>query len=178
MVLQATKKHASKATSREDVVHVQIPLFVNSDIHTTYVDDVTWIGELILSKSTQNELVLWRPKGNVYDAVKYDMEVAPVEGVTVLRRFKYPHADLWFLHFGLNLSESVVAVGNKKGSCYVWNLELEEGAREGWKWGGYKSMDCTGGTPMTVRCVAVISRTALLAGLDDGRVVLMQSGAL
>ncbi|NJR42325.1 MAG: hypothetical protein HC767_06370 [Akkermansiaceae bacterium] len=174
--MQAIKKHASKATSQEDVVHVQIPLFVNSEIHTQYVDDVAWVGELLLSKSTCNELILWRPKGNVHDAVKYNMEVSVVEGVTILRRFKYPAADLWFLHFGLHLSEGVVAVGNKNGVCYIWNLELEQGALEGHKWSGYKSMDCSGGDGVTVRCVAVISRTALLAGLDDGRVVLMQRG--
>ena len=171
------KKHTSKATSQEDVVHVQLPLFVNSDIHKAYVDDVAWVGELILSKSTSNELVLWRPRARMHDAVKFDIEVSAVEGVTVLRRFKYHSADLWFMHFGLNLAAGVVAVGNKNGMCYVWNLELKEGAREGHKWGGYKSMDCSvGGPAMAVRCVAMVSRTALLAGLDDGRVVLMQRG--
>jgi hypothetical protein len=180
LVLQVTKQ-ASKSIIQEDIVHVQIPLFVNSDIHAQYVDDVAWIGDLILSKSTCNELVLWRPKCNVYDAVKYDMEVAAVGGVHILRRFKYYGADLWFLHFGLNLSEGIVAVGNKNGTCYLWNLELEEGAKDGHKWSGFKSMACAGGgnkkeDRMAVRCVALISRTALLAGLDDGRLVLMQYG--
>lgn len=152
-------------------------MFVNSDIHTQYVDDVAWVGELILSKSTCNEVVLWRPKGNVYDSVKYNMEVTAVDGVTILRRFKYPAADLWFLHFGLNLSAGLMAVGNKNGSCYVWNLELDDVSKEGFRWGSYKAMDCSGSTPMAVRCVVVLSRITLIAGLDDGRVVLMQKGS-
>jgi hypothetical protein len=75
------------------MVHVQIPLFVDSNIYTQCVDDAAWIGDLILSKSSCYELVLWRPKCNVYDAVKYDMEVAAAEDVHILGRFKYYGAD-------------------------------------------------------------------------------------
>jgi polycomb protein EED len=39
----------------------QIPLFSSFQIHSGYVDSVKWVGDFVLSKSTNNRIVLWMP---------------------------------------------------------------------------------------------------------------------
>lgn len=164
--------------SRDDVHHIQQPVFVTSDIHTEYVDDVAWVGDLVVSKSTCCEVLLWKPDADIFRMAEFGIPAAPVEGVTILRRFVYPNADVWFVHFGLHLQSGVLAVGNKVGAVFVWSLGLQGADAEGHaitqEAAAARSGDCTGGAPVPVRCVAVLSASAIVAGLDDGRVVLMQ----
>ena len=44
----------------------QIPLFSTNQLHTDYVDCVRWVGDCLLTKSTNNRVVLWSP-----DALRY-----------------------------------------------------------------------------------------------------------
>jgi polycomb protein EED len=51
---------------RFKVVYIQIPLFSTNSIHTDYVDSIKWIGDNIISKSTNDRIVLWTP-----DSLRY-----------------------------------------------------------------------------------------------------------
>ena len=49
---------------------VQFPLFTSDRVHADYIDCVKLVGDLILSKSTANKLLLWKPnlsRGSVSD---------------------------------------------------------------------------------------------------------------
>ncbi|XP_057462909.1 polycomb group protein FIE1-like isoform X1 [Actinidia eriantha] len=48
-------------SSKFPTKYVQFPVFIAS-IHSNYVDCNRWLGDFILSKSVDNEIVLWEPK--------------------------------------------------------------------------------------------------------------------
>ena len=52
---------------------------------------VRWVGDLILSKSTENRIVLWRP--SVRKAA---------DGVAILQEYMFPGCDIWYMRFGLD----------------------------------------------------------------------------
>ena len=91
---------------------VQFPVFDTSRVHTDYVDCVRWVGNLILSKSTENKIVLWKP----------DVQRRK-DAIIVLRELVLDGADIWFLRFALSEDLSKVAVGNKSGQLFVWDLD-------------------------------------------------------
>lgn len=43
------------------VVFLQFPLYSTTQLHTDYVDCVRWVGNCLLTKSTNNRIVLWSP---------------------------------------------------------------------------------------------------------------------
>jgi len=65
-------------------------------LHQDYVDCASWIGDLILSKSTANEAVLWKP-----------CPERRKDAVTVLRRYALPATDIWFLRFDVDAQVSL-----------------------------------------------------------------------
>ena len=69
------------------------------------------MGNCILSKSTKNRLALWAPDSNRYTN-------APL----VLREFITENNDIWFLRFDLSIPLDLLAVGNKYGKVYIYNL--------------------------------------------------------
>jgi polycomb protein EED len=63
----ATKTRASAAWAGTSLatgpVDVHFPLFTNQKLHKNYVDCVRWHGDLLLSKTTHNEILMWHPSG-------------------------------------------------------------------------------------------------------------------
>ncbi|GLD93425.1 hypothetical protein PINS_up002017 [Pythium insidiosum] len=93
---------------------VQFPAYCTSKVHADYVDCVRFVGDLILSKSTGNKVVFWKPNPS-----------RGKDAVTVLREYHYKDAELWFMKFGLDSRLEVMAVGNKKGVISVFDLDSE-----------------------------------------------------
>ncbi|TKY48982.1 Polycomb group protein FIE2 [Spatholobus suberectus] len=74
-----------------------------------------WLGDFILSKSVDNEIILWEPK------VK---EQTPGEGVVdVLQKYPIPECDIWFIKFSCDFHFNIAAVGNREGKIFVWELQ-------------------------------------------------------
>jgi polycomb protein EED len=97
-----------------DTKFIQFPAFCTSKVHADYVDCVRMVGDLILSKSTGNKVVFWKPN--------------PTRGkdaVTILREFHYKDAEIWFLKFGLDTRLELMAVGNKKGGIFAYDIDAD-----------------------------------------------------
>ncbi|CAO2833495.1 unnamed protein product [Amaranthus hypochondriacus] len=94
--------------------YVQFPIFLAA-IHTNYVDCTRWLGDFVLSKSVDNEIVLWEP---------IMKEQSPGEGsVDILQKYPVPDCDIWFIKFSFDFHCNAVAAGNREGRIYVWELQ-------------------------------------------------------
>ncbi|KAJ7948488.1 polycomb group protein FERTILIZATION-INDEPENDENT ENDOSPERM [Quillaja saponaria] len=101
--------------------YVQFPVFIAS-IHSNYVDCNRWLGDFILSKSVDNEIVLWEPKMK---------EQSPGEGsVDILQKYPVPECDIWFIKFSCDFHYISAAIGKGKflfGNCNPAHLFLLQG---------------------------------------------------
>ncbi|GMN56181.1 hypothetical protein TIFTF001_025306 [Ficus carica] len=94
--------------------YVQFPVFIAS-VHSNYVDCNRWLGDFVLSKSVDNEIVLWEPKMK---------EQSPGEGIAdVLQKYPVPECDIWFIKFSCDFHYNAAAIGNREGKIYVWELQ-------------------------------------------------------
>ncbi|GMP51661.1 hypothetical protein CsSME_00017806 [Camellia sinensis var. sinensis] len=94
--------------------YVQFPVFIAS-VHSNYVDCNRWLGDFILSKSVDNEIVLWEPKMK---------EQSPGEGsVDILQKYPVPECDIWFIKFSCDFHYNAAAIGNREGKIFVWELQ-------------------------------------------------------
>ncbi|KAK8651806.1 hypothetical protein V6N13_141388 [Hibiscus sabdariffa] len=94
--------------------YVQFPVFLAS-VHSNYVDCNRWLGDFILSKSVDNEIVLWEPKMK---------EQSPGEGTAdILQKYPVPECDIWFIKFSCDFHYNSAAIGNREGKIFVWELQ-------------------------------------------------------
>ncbi|KAE9456611.1 hypothetical protein C3L33_11614, partial [Rhododendron williamsianum] len=93
---------------------VVVKVFIAS-VHSNYVDCNRWLGDFILSKSVDNEIVLWEPKMK---------EQSPGEGsVDILQKYPVPECDIWFIKFSYDFHYNSAAIGNREGKIFVWELQ-------------------------------------------------------
>ncbi|KAM7492669.1 hypothetical protein LguiA_035590 [Lonicera macranthoides] len=94
--------------------YVQFPVFIAS-VHSNYVDCSRWLGDFIMSKSVDNEIVLWEPKMK---------EQSPGEGsADILQKYPVPECDIWFIKFSCDFHYNAAAIGNREGKIFVWELQ-------------------------------------------------------
>jgi polycomb protein EED len=103
------------------IIH-QFPYFATRKVHNNWVDCVQWLGHMILSKSTYNQIILWEPdlsSKKKVDAASYQ----PPDDVIVLRTFEIFNCNIWFVRFGIDLMGQHLAVGNLSGEVDVWKID-------------------------------------------------------
>ncbi|KAL6658850.1 hypothetical protein ACP70R_002890 [Stipagrostis hirtigluma subsp. patula] len=84
-------------------------------VHSNYVDCTRWLGDFIISKSVDNEIVLWEPKTK---------EQSPGEGsIDILQKYPVPECDIWFIKFSCDFHFNQLAIGNREGKIYVWEVQ-------------------------------------------------------
>ncbi|XP_014522006.2 polycomb group protein FERTILIZATION-INDEPENDENT ENDOSPERM isoform X2 [Vigna radiata var. radiata] len=93
---------------------VQHPVY-SASVHVNYVDCTRWLGDFILSKSVDDEIMLWEPK--VKD------EITGTGAVDVLQKYPIPECDIWFIKFSCDFHFNIATVGNRAGQIYVWELQ-------------------------------------------------------
>ncbi|KAJ7522208.1 hypothetical protein O6H91_18G001400 [Diphasiastrum complanatum] len=100
--------------SRFPTKNVQFPI-LNAQVHANYVDCARWLGDFILSKSVDNEIVLWEPllrEHGITDG-----------GVDILHKYPVPDCDIWFIKFSCDFQFSTLSIGNREGKVFVWDLQ-------------------------------------------------------
>eukprot|EP01102_Stenamoeba_stenopodia_P001101 TRINITY_DN10965_c0_g3_i1.p1 TRINITY_DN10965_c0_g3~~TRINITY_DN10965_c0_g3_i1.p1 ORF type:complete len:240 (-),score=44.70 TRINITY_DN10965_c0_g3_i1:56-775(-) len=117
MMEALAKPFEKPLTTRFKTKTINFPLFVSEKIHQNYIDCVAWHGDLILSKCTRGNLILWCPSSTLVPG--YPMQNSFVILMkTVLR----PSNKLWFMHFDMNQSQTRIAQGTKNGQIHVYTI--------------------------------------------------------
>jgi len=88
---------------------------VHDDVHSNKVDCVAWVGDLVLSKSIFDEIILWQP-------VIHDKPSSSKSTILPIKIFYYDRNDsFYFIRFSLS-SSALLAIGNNVGRVYLWDL--------------------------------------------------------
>jgi len=89
----------------------QFPAFSTANVHVDYVDYVQWVGNMLVSKSTDSKLILWAPDtGTAKDAA------------VVLTEYDMKDANVWFVRGDVSPDASLLACGNQNGVLQVWEV--------------------------------------------------------
>ncbi|KAL7549858.1 hypothetical protein ACHAWF_013115 [Thalassiosira exigua] len=115
----------ARRTRAFDTVLQQFPYFSTNKAHANYVDCVQFAGDLILSKSVNNKVVLWKPvftkeeedRGTIYSTHKVP------SSILFLREFKLEHCNSWYIRFDSpSPHHRLLALGNQVGDVKVWTI--------------------------------------------------------
>ena len=127
---------------------VQFPVYSTSSVHPDYVDCVTWMGNIILSKSTDNKIVMWHPDPSRHK-----------NAIVIVKEFLFSDANIWFVRFCVDMRSHTLAVGSKSGNVYLWDINQQ--ADEG------------GGVPLTCKLSSMSSSTIRQTAFSpDGRFLM------
>lgn len=102
---------------------VHYPEFTTRDVHRNYVDCCVWLGDLVLSKSCDNQVVCWQAKDSIETIMnrKHNSDI----GVFILHKFDITQCDIWFMRFAVDYQQTILALGNQVGKIYLYDLEYE-----------------------------------------------------
>ena len=84
--------------------------FFETFIHEYYIDSVKFIGDLVLSKSTNGIILLWKPLFN--DEKDHHF---------IIKKYVYSSTGIWFLKLHLNLMENLLFIGDME-KLNIFNL--------------------------------------------------------
>ena len=85
--------------------------FFETFIHENYIDTVKFFGDLVLSKSTNGVILLWKPMFN--DEKDHHF---------IIKKLFYTSSKIWYVKFHLNLIENLLFIGDV-GGMYIFNLK-------------------------------------------------------
>eukprot|EP00041_Stephanoeca_diplocostata_P007086 m.97688 g.97688 ORF g.97688 m.97688 type:complete len:454 (+) comp16725_c0_seq1:172-1533(+) len=127
--IKSSYSHNPKSKTPFKVLVEHFPIFSTCAVHRNYVDCVRWLGDLVLSKSTDNQIVCWKPGGPARMDLNEKRSSYLGDTVTILQRFEFSHCDIWYLRFCMDRSYNVLAVGNQEGKVFLWDLKSQRVAR-------------------------------------------------
>lgn len=107
---------------------VHFASFTTRDIHRNYVDCVSWFGDLVLSKSCENAIVMWKPgklDAELEDFLPRDKYVSDSTS-TFIHQFDLKDSEIWFMRFSMDEDQKTMALGNMNGRTYVWDVDADD----------------------------------------------------
>ena len=78
--------------------------FFETLVHENYIDTVKFVGDLVLSKSTNGVILLWKPMFN--DEKDHHF---------IIKKLFYSSSKIWYIKFHLNLEENLLFIGDVGG---------------------------------------------------------------
>lgn len=102
------------------------PYFATNKVHRNVVDCVHFLGDMILSKSTYNSIILWAPvlpDGHAPSCTSRSAAFNPPSDVIALRTFDLRDCNLWFVRFAVDPEGRLLAVGTIKGEVDIWDID-------------------------------------------------------
>eukprot|EP00802_Teleaulax_amphioxeia_P017098 Tamp_17242.p1 GENE.Tamp_17242~~Tamp_17242.p1 ORF type:complete len:313 (-),score=67.16 Tamp_17242:86-1024(-) len=109
---------------------VQMPLYSTCRVHKNYVDCVRWYGDLLLTKSTHNKVVCWKPAPSRDVGKSGHNKFQGMDGALLLGEYRYSQSNIWFLRFGLDPNFNFMVVGNMGGQLLIYDLAGLPNGRE------------------------------------------------
>lgn len=103
---------------RTRFVVCQFPRYVNRAVHKNYVDKVAWVGELLLSKSVHNRLLLTKPDLRAKESL-----AVPTTEFKLMEEFIVNGHKCWFIRFDLDRAKRLVAIGNVHHGISVYDIQ-------------------------------------------------------
>ena len=101
----------------------QMPYYSSNKIHHNYVDCVQFVGDLVISKSVHNTIVLWKPDFSPPIVRGRQSHWKPPNGAIVLCEFTIRDCNVWFIRFDVTANGKLLAIGNGKGEIKLWNID-------------------------------------------------------
>ncbi|VDN58796.1 unnamed protein product [Dracunculus medinensis] len=107
----------------DNPAEIHYPRCSTRDIHTNYVDCVRIFHQLIFSKSTEDEIILWK-FGDLHDKLYgQGNKVKTENGVFQFCRLILPNSNMWFIKFEIDPKGRFIACGTQNGDIHVWDLK-------------------------------------------------------
>jgi WD40 repeat protein len=101
--------------------YCDFPIFMSRAVHRNYIDCVRWCGDMLLSKSVDNRIIMWKPA--VATPRLTDVDRAIGDPVVFLGNLVFDGADIWYVRFNMDPMATRVAIGNMHGTIYVWGFD-------------------------------------------------------
>ncbi len=111
-------------------VVVQFPIFSTNRMHAHCVDCVEFLGDLIVSKSTENVVQLWYPIIQNERSRFGDIIQPPSSEEILLKTFHYADGDFWYIRFAVEPNLKLLAVGTSVGTITIWLIGDDNGQSE------------------------------------------------
>ena len=132
--------------------------FFETLVHENYIDTVKFMGDLVLSKSTNGVILLWKPMFN--DEKDHHF---------IIKKLFYTSSKIWYIKFHLNLTENLLFIGDV-GGMNIFDLNNHKNSNVampdicGQNGSKYKN-------DILFRCVVYDStRNLCIIGKDNGKI--------
>lgn len=149
------------------------PDFSSNKIHGNYIDCGRWFGRLVFSKSCEGYLVLWKP-GSLNSPLTPQFKIGQDVKPSVLHQFELDDCDIWYVRFDVDVRRGLLALGNRLGHIYIWNLG-DKRVSEGNSIFDLRPQEYVinnkNGLPVTVRQTRFTNEARILLCACDGGVI-------
>lgn len=118
-------------------VFSHFPVYSNRDVHINYVDSVLWSENLIVSKATHEDIVIWKI-GDVHTSIEDVLAMTPSDQAKldffIIKRFPVKGNESWFVRFGIDWERRFLCLGSMYARMfYVLDLFHEHDDINKWK---------------------------------------------